>query len=234
MLSVPTMTAPRQERYGWRPGIALFALIGGLSRHPASIWRASISTAPAATTERVVVNRYSGLAIEGFDPVAYFTEQLAIRGRPISRPATPAPSGASAMRATAPPLSPIPNLRAPVRRLRSDRSRARRDLCRQSAVLGGRRDSGFICSAARNTATPSPPIRRASCKDANARWPALEQDLAQEDFGAGGSSGKVGPIAGIRTAISIRRRGIAPGDELRHDEIRSPRTELQGGAALNP
>jgi hypothetical protein len=28
----------------------------------------------AATTERVVVNRFSGLAIEGFDPVAYFVD----------------------------------------------------------------------------------------------------------------------------------------------------------------
>ena len=30
--------------------------------------------AQAATTERVVVNRFSGLAIEGFDPVAYFVD----------------------------------------------------------------------------------------------------------------------------------------------------------------
>jgi hypothetical protein len=30
--------------------------------------------AQASTTERVVVNRYSGLAIEGFDPVAYFAD----------------------------------------------------------------------------------------------------------------------------------------------------------------
>ena len=37
-------------------------------------------TARAATTERVVVNRYSGLAIEGFDPVAYFTDSLARPG----------------------------------------------------------------------------------------------------------------------------------------------------------
>ena len=37
-------------------------------------------TALAATTERVVVNRYSGLAIEGFDPVAYFTDSAAVRG----------------------------------------------------------------------------------------------------------------------------------------------------------
>jgi YHS domain-containing protein len=39
-------------------------------------------TALAATTERVVVNRYSGLAIEGFDPVAYFTDSVAVQGAP--------------------------------------------------------------------------------------------------------------------------------------------------------
>ena len=38
--------------------------------------------ARAATTERVVTNRYSGLAIEGFDPVAYFTDAAATQGRP--------------------------------------------------------------------------------------------------------------------------------------------------------
>jgi hypothetical protein len=32
------------------------------------------SAGQAATTERVIVNRFSGLAIEGFDPVAYFTD----------------------------------------------------------------------------------------------------------------------------------------------------------------
>lgn len=37
-------------------------------------------TARAATTERIVVNRYSGLAIEGFDPVAYFVEGQPVRG----------------------------------------------------------------------------------------------------------------------------------------------------------
>ncbi|WP_426435999.1 YHS domain-containing (seleno)protein [Bradyrhizobium genosp. P] len=35
----------------------------------------------ASTTERVVTNRYSGLAIEGFDPVAYFTDAAASLGR---------------------------------------------------------------------------------------------------------------------------------------------------------
>lgn len=33
-----------------------------------------------AITERVVVNRTTGLAIDGFDPVAYFTDAAAIRG----------------------------------------------------------------------------------------------------------------------------------------------------------
>jgi hypothetical protein len=38
--------------------------------------------ARAATTEQVIVNRYTGLAIEGYDPVAYFTDALAERGLP--------------------------------------------------------------------------------------------------------------------------------------------------------
>jgi hypothetical protein len=33
--------------------------------------------AQAATTERLVVNRYTGLAISGYDPVAYFTDREA-------------------------------------------------------------------------------------------------------------------------------------------------------------
>ena len=36
----------------------------------------------ASTTERVVVNRFSGLAIEGFDPVAYFIQKQAVVGLP--------------------------------------------------------------------------------------------------------------------------------------------------------
>ena len=36
----------------------------------------------ATVTERVVVNRHSGLAIDGFDPVAYFTNAEATRGDP--------------------------------------------------------------------------------------------------------------------------------------------------------
>ena len=36
----------------------------------------------AATTERVVTNPRTGLAIEGFDPVAYFIDEAAAPGRP--------------------------------------------------------------------------------------------------------------------------------------------------------
>jgi hypothetical protein len=38
--------------------------------------------ARAATTERVVLNRSSGLAIQGFDPVAYFTDAAPLLGLP--------------------------------------------------------------------------------------------------------------------------------------------------------
>jgi hypothetical protein len=36
----------------------------------------------AATTERLVVNRFTGLAIDGFDPVAYFVDGQPARGLP--------------------------------------------------------------------------------------------------------------------------------------------------------
>ena len=57
--------------------MAIFGLLAGLF-----VAFAADFAAHAQTTERVVVNRYSGLAIEGFDPVAYFTDQLATQGLP--------------------------------------------------------------------------------------------------------------------------------------------------------
>ena len=38
--------------------------------------------AGAATTERLVVDRHTGLALYGFDPVAYFTDAEPLVGRP--------------------------------------------------------------------------------------------------------------------------------------------------------
>ena len=87
------MTAPRQEGYGssstigaFRPGIALIVLRAGLIAVsflalPGLFRAAILPAALASTTERVVVNRFSGLAIEGFDPVAYFTDGVAEVGR---------------------------------------------------------------------------------------------------------------------------------------------------------
>jgi hypothetical protein len=67
-------------RHRWKPSIGLAALglalllgvAGGFDRGPAS----------AATTERVVVDRHTGLALYGFDPVAYFTDAEPLVGRP--------------------------------------------------------------------------------------------------------------------------------------------------------
>src|SRR5215469_4029479 len=76
MLSAPTMTAQRQERYRQRARAAFFAVLAGVCLVSADF------AARASTTERVVVNRFSGLAIEGFDPVAYFVDRHPMRGLP--------------------------------------------------------------------------------------------------------------------------------------------------------
>ncbi|MGY3038252.1 YHS domain-containing protein [Bradyrhizobium sp. USDA 4354] len=61
-----------------RPGIALIARLVYLL---AGIWFACPELpVEAATTERIVVNRFTGVAIEGFDPVAYFVAGTAVQG----------------------------------------------------------------------------------------------------------------------------------------------------------
>ncbi len=57
--------------------MAFIALLAFLSTLPGLDWAAR-----ATTSERLVTNRYSGLAIEGYDPVAYFTDERAVRGLP--------------------------------------------------------------------------------------------------------------------------------------------------------
>jgi hypothetical protein len=75
-----TMTAARRQR-------KLHSLIPGRSRTAlrlAALVAAGLGLAGpigAATTERVVVDRNSGLAISGFDPVAYFTDAQALPGK---------------------------------------------------------------------------------------------------------------------------------------------------------
>ncbi|WP_027576159.1 YHS domain-containing (seleno)protein [Bradyrhizobium sp. WSM1743] len=61
-----------------RPGIALIARLVCLL---AGIWISCPGLpAGAATTERIIVNRFTGIAIEGFDPVAYFVAGTAVQG----------------------------------------------------------------------------------------------------------------------------------------------------------
>ena len=177
------MTAQRQERNGsrsgrgFRPGIAFFALWAGLLSLGAPAWLPI--PAEASTTERVVVNRYTGLAIEGFDPVAYFTDSIAVQGVPDFEASE---SGA-------------------VWRFRSEGNRASFvahpevygpqfggydpvDLGRGVTYAGnprfwlvtGQRLYLFGREESRD-AFAADPAR--FLKDANARWPALEQTLAQ-------------------------------------------------------
>jgi hypothetical protein len=68
------MTAQRQERNGRRPGIAFIAVVASFLGLSLGALVCPEVAGAAATTERVVVNRFTGLAIEGFDPVAYFTD----------------------------------------------------------------------------------------------------------------------------------------------------------------
>jgi hypothetical protein len=65
------MTAARQERKSRRLAAISAAILGALMAAGAGL--APIGST-AATTERVVANRHTGLAIDGFDPVAYFVD----------------------------------------------------------------------------------------------------------------------------------------------------------------
>jgi hypothetical protein len=67
------MTAQRQETKRKRGKAGFIALLSGLI---------AAAAAQAATTERLVADRMTGLAIGGFDPVAYFTDARPLAGRP--------------------------------------------------------------------------------------------------------------------------------------------------------
>src|SRR5258708_4975923 len=127
MLSASTMTAPRQERNGsrsgwrFRPGIALISLLAAVGWVNLAAQACLPQPAAAATTERLGVTPYSGLAIDGFDPVAYFFDSRPKLGLPDSqasgagpgrrsRPAGGSPQAMNAGRIN--PPGPLPNRRA--------------------------------------------------------------------------------------------------------------------------
>jgi hypothetical protein len=74
------MTVQRQEGYHRYLTAALFAPLAGFLA--AILVSAAPSPSQAGTTERIVVNRFTGLAIDGFDPVAYFVDGRPARGLP--------------------------------------------------------------------------------------------------------------------------------------------------------
>jgi YHS domain-containing protein len=70
------MTAARQQRKGRRAPIAVFALVLSL------LAGASLGAAADGITERIVVDRHTGLAIDGYDPVAFYTDGKPVPGSP--------------------------------------------------------------------------------------------------------------------------------------------------------
>jgi YHS domain-containing protein len=70
-----TMTAARQQRKQYRPGDAAFASL-------LAILAAVATTSRAATTEMLVVDRHTGLAIGGYDPIAFYTDGKPMTGKP--------------------------------------------------------------------------------------------------------------------------------------------------------
>ena len=70
------MTAARRRRKSWRLAAPFLLALSGL-------WSGLFGGIPplgAATTERIVANPHTGLAIDGYDPVAYFTDAAAKLG----------------------------------------------------------------------------------------------------------------------------------------------------------
>jgi hypothetical protein len=71
------MTAARRR---WKSAIGPVALGLGLILGMPACFEAG--PAGAATTERLVIDPHTGLALYGFDPVAYFTDVKPLAGRP--------------------------------------------------------------------------------------------------------------------------------------------------------
>jgi hypothetical protein len=69
------MTAARQQRKRCRRGRAVFAgLLAALA--------VLLPTSPVPATERIVVDWHTGLAIDGYDPVAFYTDGKPMPGSP--------------------------------------------------------------------------------------------------------------------------------------------------------
>jgi hypothetical protein len=70
------MTAPRRQRK-LRSGLSRRGFLGAA----ATCFPGSLPPIRAATTEQIVTDRHNGVAINGFDPVAYFLDGTATLGK---------------------------------------------------------------------------------------------------------------------------------------------------------
>ena len=125
-----------------------------------------------------MVDRHTGLAIGGIDPVAYFTDGKPVPGGRISSTATPARSGASTTGQPRGLRGRPRGLHAAIRRLRSGRRRPRRRAPGDPAlwVVHGERLYLFYTAEARAAFLADPAAVIAA---AAARWTAVKSELAE-------------------------------------------------------
>jgi hypothetical protein len=174
------MTARRQQPNGFGfgtgscPGIAAIALLASLFV-PAFL----PSAGRAATTERVVANRYTGVAIEGFDPVAYFVDARPALGRDDLEASEAGVVWRFRNEGNRASFVAHPEVYAP-----QFGGYDPADLARGVTVAGnprfwlisGERLYLFAREQSRDAVRANP---ERFLREASQRWPALEQDLAQ-------------------------------------------------------
>ena len=135
--------------------------------------------ARATTTERVVVNRFSGLAIEGFDPVAYFVDRHPVLGLPDFEAAEAGAVWRFHNEGNRASFVAHPDVYAPQFGGYDPIDVARGVTFAGNPrfwVITGERLYLFGLEANRDAFAADP---QAYLRQANARWPQLEQGLAQ-------------------------------------------------------
>jgi hypothetical protein len=172
------MTAQRQtaqwhESYRRRFRAVFFALLAGLC-----LVRTGFAVR-ATTTERVVVNRFSGLAIEGFDPIAYFVDRHPVLGLPDFEAAEAGAVWRFHNEGNRASFVAHPDVYGPQFGGYDPTDVARGVTFAGNPrfwVIAGERLYLFGFEANRDAFAADPQLY---LRQANARWPELEQELAQ-------------------------------------------------------
>ena len=115
--------------------------------------------AKAATTERVVINRFSGLAIEGYDPVAYFVDARPTVGLPDFEASEAGAVWRFRNEGNRASFAAHPDIYGPQFGGYDPVDVARVLPTPEIPDSGWSRANDSICSDARTTAMPLPPIR---------------------------------------------------------------------------